>query len=83
MQSRGLVQYVDDLKVLVLLQLWLACASSQAIVTNDLVLCLCYPGCTTLNTKARNQPTKQLIAIVVVIDWATKRNTSADNNRYV
>ena len=77
------VQHVDDLKVLVLSQSWLARASSQAVETNDLVLCLHYPGCTKLNTKARNQPTSQPIAIVMMTDWATKRNTSAVDDRYV
>ena len=83
MWGRGLVQHVDDLRVLVLLQSCLAHASSQAVVINDLLLCLHYPGCTKLNTKARNQPTSQPIAIVVVTDWAMKKNTSAVNDQYV
>ena len=83
MRCRGLVRHIDDLKVLVLSQLWLARASNQAVMTNDLVLCSHYPRCTKLNTKARNQPTSQPIAIVVVTDWAMKRNTSAVDDQYV
>ena len=74
---------IDDLKVLVLSQSWLAYASSQAVMTNNLVLCSYYPRCTKLNTKARNEPTSQPIAIVVATDWATKRNMSAVNDQYV
>ena len=83
MQCHGLVRHIIDLKALVLSQLWLARASNQAIMTNDLVLCLRYPRCTKLNTKARNLPTSQPIAIVVVTDWAMKRNTSAVDDQYV
>ena len=83
MRCCGLVRNVDDLKALVLLQLWLVHANSQAIITNDLVLCSHYPGYTKLNTKARNQPTSQPIAIVVVTDWATNRNMSVVDDRYV
>ena len=73
MRCHGLVRHVDNLKILVLSQSWLARASSQAVMTNDLVLCSGYPGCTKLNTKARNQTTSQPTAIVVVTDWATKK----------
>ena len=83
MWCHGLVWHLDNLKVLVLLQWWLDRESSQAIVINNLVLCLRYPGCTKLNTKARNQPTSQPIAIIVAIDWATKRNTSAVDDPYI
>ena len=83
MQCHGLVRHVDNLKVLVLSQSWLVYASSQAVMTKNLVLCLYYLRCTKLNTKARNQPTNQPIAIIVATDWATKRNTSAVGDRYV
>ena len=83
MWCHGLVRYVDNLKVLLLSQSWLVHASNHAIVTNDLVLCSRYLGCTGLNTKARNQPTSQPIAIIVVTYWATKRNTSAANDQYI
>ena len=75
MQCHGLVRHVIDLKVLVLSQSWLVHESNQAVMTNDLVLYLHYPSCTKLSTMVRNQPTNQPIAIVVVTDWATKRNT--------
>ena len=52
-------------------------------MTNNLVLCLRYPGCTKLNTMARNQPASQPILIVVATDWDAKRNTSAVDDQYI
>ena len=83
MWCRGLVQHADNLKVLVLLWSWSAHAGSQAIVTNDLVLCLHYLGCTKSNTKVRNQLTSQPITIVVGTNWAMKRNMSVVNDQYI
>ena len=83
MWCHGLAWHINDLKVLVLLQSWLARASNQAIMTNDLVLYLHYLRFTKLNTKARNQPTSQPIAIVVVTDWATKRSMSVVDDQYI
>ena len=83
MWCRGLVRYINNLIVLVLLQLWLARASNQAIMTNDLVLYLRYPRCTELNTKVRNQLTSQPIAIVIATDWAMKRSMSAVDDQYI
>ena len=83
MWYRGLMRYVGDLKALVLLWSWSMHAGNQAIVTNDLVLCLHYLGCTKLNTKVKNQLTSQPIVIVVGTNWAIKRNTSVVNDQYI
>ena len=80
---RGVVQHADGLRVPILSRLWSACAISQAIMKNNLVLYLCYLGCTKLNTKARNELTIQPTAIIVGTDWAAKRNTSAVGDRYI
>ena len=77
------MQYVGDLKALVLLWSWSLHANSQAIKTSDLVIYLHYLLYTKLYINTRNWLISQPIAIVVETDWATKRNTSVVNDRYV
>ena len=77
------VQHIGNPKVLVLSWLWSSCANSQAIETSDLVLYLHYLLYTKLYTKAKNWLISQPIAIAVETDWATKRNMSVVNDRYI
>ena len=58
----------SDQKAMVLLWLWSTSVSSQAIMTNDLVIHLPLFRCTKWNTMVGNQLVSQPIVIVLKID---------------
>ena len=68
MQCHVFVQYAGDLKALVLLWSWSVHLSSQAVITNNLVLYSHYLRYTKLNTMVRNQLVGQTIVIVMETD---------------